>query len=166
VMNRPHEYDAWPPNRGWRRLVGGEAGLAGRSARRLLLAVRAVIDTCLEFRPMFFIIEEGTTGRYVQGLVDPDGLLVIETVSNESLGPKWAALGGLDDHDHAELVRLGWHPPDFRSCNWYRTLPENPSAAPLAAEILARTLLDVHHSAQADLRVDFGVAIGKALSAA
>ena len=90
------------------------------------------------------MIIEAPYNRFVQALVDPEGVLVIETVAAQFLTDTPRPLTPADE---AALLRLGWRPPSEHSPNWHRVFVDPwPWPAPLAAEMTARTLLSVHHA--------------------
>lgn len=104
-----------------------------------------------------FIIEAPVSHRYVQGLVDRFGRFFVESVSNASLGTECARQHGLSDADHLRLIRLGWSPPDQSSPNWYRRVNMRQiSPSPLVAEVLIRTLIEVHRADPSVLTVSVG----------
>jgi hypothetical protein len=126
----------------------------------LFAELRELIDGCLLHGGCFFIIDANHAHRYVQGLLDHDGRFTIEASSNASLGAPCLAGHPLTDNDHARLRRLGWFPPGPGRPNWYRTIDwEWHYPSPLVAEILARTLLDVHHATFAELTLTVAHAV-------
>jgi hypothetical protein len=129
----------------------------------LLDALCRLVDGAHAHGRCYFVVEAPDAHRYVQGLVTDDRVLEIESVSNESLGKECAEEHGLTDADHARLVRLGWLPPDERSPNWHREIVEPwPWPASMAAELLTRTLHEVHRAEPAKLEVIVGHAAGSA----
>jgi len=125
--------------------------LTATSPLALFEELRGVVERCLAHGDCFFIVESEVVHRYVQGLVDDDGL-VLESVSNTSLGNECATEHGLSAEDQRHLARLGWAPPDERNPNWFRHLDADAHhPAALAAEILVRTLLEVHRAEPPDL---------------
>ena len=123
----------------------------------LLIELRGLIDRCLEHKECFFIVESEAVHRYVQGLVHQNQRLVIESVSNISLGHEFRREHGLGALDEAHLVYQGWRPPGNASPNWSRQFDfgwNSPSAA--AAELLIRALVEVHRAPMSSLSLDVG----------
>jgi len=112
-------------------------------AETLFAKLVETIDACL-VEPGHYVIIEAPDNRFVQALVDPEGVLVIETVAAQFLTDTPRPLTPADE---AALLRLGWRPPSEHSPNWHRVFVDPwPWPAPLAAEMTARTLLSVHHA--------------------
>jgi hypothetical protein len=138
--------------------IDESADLEAEDPLALFEQVRDHIERCLEHRRCFFVLEFEPAHRYVQGLVG-DGL-VLESVSNPSLGPACGAEHGLSADDQRALVKMGWTPPDEDSPNWYRVLDCDWHApAALASEVLVRTLTEVHRARPSDVRLWFGHAV-------
>ncbi|HEY6427104.1 MAG TPA: hypothetical protein VIX84_07705 [Acidimicrobiales bacterium] len=112
---------------------------------------------CVGHGQCFFIVESEVQHRYVQGLVFPGEPLELESVSNESLG------NCCEEHcvSHDDVIRLrhlGWAPPDAQVPNWSRTLRLFGSDT-LAAELLARTMTDVHRAIPGRLNITVDEAV-------
>jgi type III secretion system-like peptide-binding chaperone len=127
----------------------------------LMSAIAALVEECLSHGCCYFVIDLPEPRRYVQGLTRPDCRLWLESVSNASQGNSCQA-NRLDADDERELARLGWHAPDRRSPNWYRELDVRRGPAALAAELLVRTLAEVHGTkAGTPITVVIGRAVGR-----
>lgn len=121
--------------------------VSATSAERLVADLADLVGGLLHHDDCFAIVEVSGALRYVQVLAH-DGGLAIETVSNESLRPRVPPATELTGADRARLAGLRWSPPDEKSPNWYRHWrPGSPAPVPsLVAEILGRTLIDVHQA--------------------
>jgi hypothetical protein len=116
--------------------------------------LRGVVDCCLLHGACYFIIDANRAHRYVQGLIDRHGHFTIEAVSNDSLGEPCAKEHPITDADHATLVRLGWLPPNEDTPNWHRQIDwEFHYPGPLVAELLVRTLVEVHRATPDELEL-------------
>src|SRR5450759_1036817 len=123
----------------------------------LLIELRGLIERCLDHKECYFIVESEAVHRYVQGLVHQGQRLVIESVSNVSLGHDCSREHGLSALDEAHLEHQGWRPPSEASPNWSRRFEfgwTSPSAA--AAELLVRALVEVHRAPMTALSLDVG----------
>ncbi|MBV8952318.1 MAG: hypothetical protein JOZ99_15700 [Actinobacteria bacterium] len=141
--------------------IDTEYKLRATTATELIRELEHLIRRCLQHGACYFIVEAPDVHRYVQGLIDRLGRFVVESVSNTSLGSECAGEHGLSDADQLRLIRLGWSAPDASSPNWYREV--NPSLiapSPLVAELLVRTLVEVHHAEPSKLGMKLGHARG------
>ena len=123
--------------------------ISSSSPTELLTEICTAVDGLLARDDCYLIIDAPHHHRYVQVLVK-NGCLYAESASNDSLGTTCAAEHGLSHADHAHLIRLGWLPPNDDSPNWHRAITEPwPWPASMVAELLVRTLVEVH-----DIRLD------------
>ena len=110
----------------------------------LFVKLLAVINACRIWRNQCFIVsepEDAPRGRYVQGTVEADGQLIVQSVSNEATGPgPW----NLSEAETTKCAGLGWLPPDDRWWNWYVEFSDDEDDAKIAARLLADTLVEVH----------------------
>ena len=138
--------------------INQQAGeISAATATGLIIELERLIRRCLEHGVCYFVIDARKTHRYVQGLTNRFGAFLVESVSNESLGAECRRAHGLTDADHGRLARLGWLPPGKASPNWHRTIDPTWSApSPLVAELLVRTLVEVHRAAPSGLTVTLG----------
>jgi hypothetical protein len=126
----------------------------------LIHEIAGLIDECVEHGNCFFVIEAPEQHRYVQGLVRDHGALWLESWSDASLN-HCCEEHSLTAQQTRMLVHLAWRAPDDDAPNWYRELDTTRAPARLGAELLARTLTDVHEIAPgARLDVVTGEALG------
>jgi hypothetical protein len=134
--------------------VRSEPQLEATTTMELFDELRGLVDCCLLHGACYFIIDANRSHRYVQGLLDRKGVFTIEAVSNESLGEVCAAEHPIIDTDHATLIRLGWLPPTEDNPNWHRSIDwEWHYPSPLIAELLVRTLVEVHRATPDELEL-------------
>jgi hypothetical protein len=147
------------------RFIPGGALPASRSLivptlTGLISELAGLIGECMTHACCFFVIEVPARHRYVQGLIRPGEDLSLESVSNASLG-NCCRLHRLDGEQERALAKLGWHPPDAGSPNWYRRLNTQRDLTALAAEFLVRTLAEIHWvRVRSRLNIVLGRAIG------
>ena len=123
--------------------------LATGGIEDLFHSFREIVDALHVRRDVFSIVDVGDTGRYVQMLSDCDGTLVMEVSPNDA-----AKTAVLTAQDEVALLRLGFQPPCNESPNWHRFLAEPwPWPAPVIAELLVRTLVNVFDARPRDLRL-------------
>ncbi|MEX0663306.1 MAG: hypothetical protein WD598_00890 [Acidimicrobiia bacterium] len=84
------------------------------SPEQLFHSLVELVDGILVARPKYVVIQK-TPDRYVQALVDVDGALQVETVSNEFL----ESATQLNARNEARLDHMGWRPPSDHSPNWH-----------------------------------------------
>jgi hypothetical protein len=122
----------------------------------LLAETCSLVDSLLAHDDCYLIVEAPSSHRYIQALATK-GRLSVESVSNQSLGRSCADEHGLDPADHTHLVRLGWLPPDGHSPNWQRHVSEPwPWPASMVAELVVRTLVEVHRTSLDELAITLG----------
>ena len=127
--------------------------LPATSPTDLLVRICSLVDGALVHGDCYVIIDALRSHRYVQVLAK-HGRLAVESVSNGSLGTTCSAEHGLTADDEARLAWLGWRAPDDQSPNWYREFTEPwPWPASMVAELLVRTLVEVHDVALDELAV-------------
>lgn len=101
-------------------------------------------------------IVESRANRFVQARSTDDGKVFIETTGDEFTDDEPYEVA-----DRIHLVRLGWQPeaPCDDTPNWWREAdPRWFYAQPMMAELLVRTLVDVHHATgPADIGIVHGV---------
>ena len=120
-------------------------------------AIERLIEADLrpgQTRPRFTIITDTSTDIYVQWIVGPDESLRLESLR----APSW--LGRANDPSKrtaraSRHLRLGWRPGSVSTpTNWNKTLPVSlPWRPQLAAQLLMRTLCDIHAADPAKLVV-------------
>ncbi len=135
--------------------------LHAENPEQLFHALVDVVDGLLVARSKYVVIERSPS-RYVQALVDGDGALQIETVSNGFL----EAEARLSAGNEALLDHMRWSPPSDHSPNWHRTFVHQwPWPAPVAAQLLAYALLTVHDVGSEPLALTLTLTYGDAASA-
>jgi hypothetical protein len=138
----------------------GKRSLIVPALTGLIFELADLIRECITHGCCYFVIEAPARHRYVQGLIRPGEDLSLESVSNASLGNCYR-LHCLDREQQRRLAQLGWHPPDACSRNWYHHLNTLRDPTPLAAELLVRTLAEIHGiRTRSVLNVVIGLAIG------
>ncbi len=142
------------------RELPGSRCLTAPTLTGLIGEVASLVEDCVENGNCFFVIEAPAQHRYVQGLIRAGSGLRLESVSNAFLANccEHHCLGAEQER---ALLGLAWRSPDERSPNWYRELDITRDPAALAAELLVRTLAEVHQThAGSRLHVAAGKALG------
>jgi hypothetical protein len=125
----------------------------------LISELAGFVGACTKHACCYFVIEVPARHRYVQGLIRAGEDLSLESVSNASLGT-CCPVHCLDTEQERALAKLGWQTPDAASPNWYRSLNTQRDPTALAAEILVRTLAEIHGVRE---RSRLNIVIGRAI---
>jgi hypothetical protein len=142
------------------RDLPGSRCLIAPTPTALVREVAGLVEACLQHGDCYFIIEAPEQHRYVQGLVQAGSGFWLESVSDFSLA-NCCEEHRLTANQERTLKWLAWRPPDNHSPNWYRVLDTTRDPSSLAAELLVRTLAEVHRTKpRSRLHVSIGRAIG------
>jgi hypothetical protein len=117
--------------------AGGWDTIAGALGR--LLARLSIADVS------HVVLIEIDDEHYAQALVNPDRNLWIEAVGPSHLRQ------GLDDSQHAEMLSLGWNPPDpdgRHGANYWKSWPNRTSEF-AAAAMMITTFVAAFHAGSA-----------------
>jgi hypothetical protein len=126
----------------------------------LIEEVAGLVEGCLRHGHCYFVIEAPAQHRYVQGLIRAGSDFWLESVRDASLA-NCCGEHCLTADQERSLTRLACLPPDEHSPNWYRMLDTTRDPTSLAAELLVRTLAEVHQTrAHSHLHISIGKAIG------
>ena len=153
-MSGPRQPDATPTRR---PAIAADRQSAPGSYTAVFAAIEQLVESDLrpgQTRPRFTIITDTSTDIYVQWIVGPDESLWLESLR----APSW--LGRASDPSRrtaraSRHLRLGWRPGSVSTpSNWNKTLPASQPWRPqLAAQLLMRTLCDIHAADPAHLVV-------------
>ena len=135
-----HETDWLDPT-----TVGKAPGtkLAAFTWAHAMREIESILSWIITNEGSYVIFEIGSrTNRYVQARGTEDGRVFIETTGDEFTGKE-----PYEVNDLVHMVRLGWRPSSIgeETPNWWREAdPRWPYAQPMMAEVLVRTMIEVH----------------------